>query len=254
MKRKILFIFIFVVTFGYSHAQYFDGIGGSLGVRASEFSIVNKQGVTNNTSGYSSLYCLDLNLNKRIFNKKFYLISGINFSREQIDFNPLIRINEIEQFSSMFNDTYSVYEFRMWNYQIGIPLKIGFNLYKGWRRYAPFFVIPGVNINAGFVNNIVLNKTYNDVVLLQNYGKPNEIEYYNESINKQVSAYYLKTIANYCLVGQIGVDLFDKGRNFDYGISLSYNHYLTSPFSNLDISTKYSIDIKIFVIFKLIND
>lgn len=181
---RILLIFLLIGGFLESNAQYFDGVGGTIGLRISEFSIQKKQSITEANLGYSSLYCIDLNLKKNLPVNKLYFQTGINFSREQIVFFPLIKINDIPNFQTQFSDSFSVNEFRMWNYQFGIPIKLGMKLYKGWTDYFPILWIPAISIHVGVLNNFVFSKTYNDVLLLENFGKPNVVEYYDKTINQ----------------------------------------------------------------------
>lgn len=252
--RTLIILFIFIVTAIEAKPQYVDRIGGSLGLRVSNFTLHSKKNITTTTPGYSSLYCLDLNLRRNVFTDVTFLYTGINFAREQIGFYPLIKINEIPQFNTQFTDSFNVFEFRMWNYQIGIPLKFGLKLYKGWMDFFPLLWIPAININAGIINNFIVSKTYNDVILAENYGTTNEKEFFDEAINRQVSSYYLKTIGNYNLIGQLGLDIYAPLTNFEFGFNLALNQYLTSPFSQkIDISNDFSMDVKLFVIFKLKN-
>jgi hypothetical protein len=254
MTRIIFLALLFACWPVTCDAQYFEGIGGSAGFRISGFSVNSRQNVTTATEGYSSLYCADLILRKTVFNDRTFLLSGINLSREQIGYYPLIKINEIPQFNTQFTDSFRVFEFRMWNYQIGIPLQFGFKLYKGWMDYFPFFWLPAINIHAGLLNNFVLAKTYNDVVLVENYFTPRAVEFFDEPVNRQVSAYYLKTIGNYNLVGQVGIDLHARFTKIDFGFNLSVNKYLTSPFNQMGISNNFSVDVKFLLMYKLHKD
>jgi hypothetical protein len=232
-----------------SFSQSIDRIEAAAGFRLSLYTVQPYANTRDTSEAYSSYYELNLNLGKEVWNERFMLYSGLSFAREQLGYLPQTKLSELPNYQSQY-DSVMVNHFRMWNYQIGIPLKLEYRLVEETSfGFIPF--TPTIDVYLGLMNTFAIKKGYKEVILVINPNTPYTEEFENEAIKKDVSNFYANTIGNYNLISQAGFNVSNQFANTSVGLTIGYNYFLYSNFNQLNPSQRFSLDLKLFLRYEL---
>lgn len=249
--KFVIIVFLLIQTVGFG--QNLNEIGGRLGFGISNYNIKEKIGLSKQTKASEvSLNFLLFNRNTFKKNDKFAWSYGLGVVREYLDFEPMIKFKEIPALKDFNLDTLLISEVANWEWQFSIPIDLSFKLFEQTDVIPNFFVIPGMRINVGIENRFTFNRINTDNFVLSYYDNYlNEgYEYYEETVNKQVSKYYSDNIPRYKLLMNAGIEFFSESDIFTAIGGLKFNYYLTSPI-NCSINKQFSMSAYIGICFSL---
>lgn len=232
---KLIFILLILLNMP-AIGQFNQKIGFDFGIEINQLKVNKTSNFSNSTSAYSaSLFPILSGENS--FNKLDFLSIkyGLGFSKQILWINPNIKINNIESFKNFPNDSVIINEVGVWDYKFIIPITAQFTIFKPIPIIEPFFVIPGLKVDLGFVNKITTKRINVDNRLIS-YIDSNEYytkEFYDINWNKSVSNYYSKYFNKFDLLGFIGIELYQGYTDrLEISGSFRFNRYLISPIDN----------------------
>lgn len=235
------FIIILLIFVQHIASQTNNAINLEVGAMGIDFKI--KETPNFSTSSWASSQSIYSTLTMETQLKSPDFISfkyGIGISKQMTDIYPNIHLNKIYNFRDFPYDSIRVHDVAAWDFRINVPLIAQITFLRPIQILPPFMIIPGIKFKIGIINEMTVNRIDVDNLLLAYKTESGNLvqEHYEETLNKQVSAYYSPMFGKYDMVGLIGLDFFeDYFKHFRVGVSGTYIGYLISPI-NYQIKTK----------------
>lgn len=238
-KRQLIFILMLYPILGL--AQIADEVNMNLGFYGNSYEIKNKIGFSKTTNAEEISLFVNVNAREHLNELVSYSI-GLGISRDYLTFDPFININEINNNELSDYKTLTVAKVANWDWQLQVPISVSFELIDQTDNSSVPIVIPGIRITAGLINKVTINRINTDNIIISEYDeiKGYGYEYYEESLNNEISNYYSGQIGNYRLMMNLGLEFFSKTNTIGFIGGWKYNRLIISPF-NTDIKNNFSM-------------
>ena len=243
---KTLFTFSFLFSTFISFSQFINGVGGDFGFRIQTAQTKNNS-ITHQWVNASS-YFFGVFVRKDLIEERLNVSAGVSlvFEQQLLEFDNQY-LYTLPGFNTQ-SKSLMVANFVMDNRQLGIPIKLSYELFEGWYDLYPIIWFPAIGIHTG------LNAQYK---LSRNNVNTN---FYSDSIDynitstltNAVSDYFQNRIYSFALQGQIGLDFYRKLENCDAGISLNLNGPIFSQYDwSLNMKEQWGVDFRFYYMYKI---